>query len=144
MVPSACNWLMPYIIFPMPYIPAAAPTPPAKTATTSFPVADKPNIPVKPNIIIATDKPWTLRISNAPPPASISRPMASVTPPRTSPTIMRSIIMKKRIPPRTAQLTKMISMSEGASIPTNSVIISNKVMAQDSSQSLIVFSSNLA
>ena len=51
--------------------------------------------------------------------------------------------MKKSIPPSTAQLTNMISIKEGASIPTNSVNISNKVMAKESRQSLIVFSGNL-
>ena len=38
-------------------MPDAAPTPPARTATTSLPVADKPNIPVKPNIMTATERP---------------------------------------------------------------------------------------
>ena len=51
--------------------------------------------------------------------------------------------MKNSIPPSTAQLTKMISIKEGASIPTNSVNISNKVMSVDNRQPLIVFSGNL-
>ena len=53
-------------------------------ATTSLPVAERPNIPVRPNIMTATDNPEHQN-SNAPPPASMSRPIASALRERLQP-----------------------------------------------------------
>ena len=100
----------------------------------SWSVAEITNIPVNPNIIIPAAIPCRLNNSNARVLSmltSVSNAV-SITPPRMSPTSISTIIRMKNSEPKTAQHTKIISITEGAVNPNKSAIHSKRPIATPS------------